>query len=550
MTSRGIDASLENAAVEPKRPQLILVGLTLAALLPFLHKAFHIDDPLFLWMADQIRKNPFDPYGFFINWTMSPKPFWQEMPNPPLCSYWIALLESVLGGSEVSLHLAFLVWPVLAIVATFVIARRFCREPFRAAVMTLLCPVFLVSATNLMCDVMLMALYLWSIELWIRGLDKRSWLLLLAAASVASAAAFTKYFGITVVPLLVTYTVARRRHITVELLVLALPLVLLCLFESWTKAKYGTGLLSDAFGVSRSDVSIKPNALAQLLIGFAFVGGCLISAIGYFPWKNWKLCLTGAGFVVLFIALFGCFVPFRDSYTAEANGGLIKIEGGIFAAIGFAMVAAAIFAVIRDRELTALVCSFWLLGIFVFATFLNWSFTAKTLLPAAPAAMILLGRWRERVGLAEGTLSRWIAPILLGLLSLWITWADYRQANTARAAAREFRNEFRNEVGTVWFASHWGFQYYMQQWGAVPLNANGSQIRSGDPYIFPANNTSLISVPYEKLILIRKAEFPTLPVVSTSGRRTGAGFYSSLRGTIPWAMDQVLPETYYVMRFK
>ena len=166
-----MNASLETAASESKRPQLILVGLTLAALLPFLNKAFHIDDPLFLWMADQIRKSPFDPYGFSVNWSMSPKPFWQEMPNPPLCSYWIALVQSILGSSELSLHFAFLIWPVLSITATFAIARRFCREPFRAALLTLFSPVFLVSATNLMCDVMLMALYLWSIELWIRGLD-------------------------------------------------------------------------------------------------------------------------------------------------------------------------------------------------------------------------------------------------------------------------------------------------------------------------------------------------------------------------------------------
>src|SRR5207244_10206167 len=121
-----MNASLENTAVEPKRSQLILVGLTLATLLPFLHKAFHIDDPLFLWMADQIRKSPFDPYGFSVNWGMSPKPFWQEMPNPPLCSYWIALVESVLGSSELALHLAFLAWPVLAIIAAYAIARGFC----------------------------------------------------------------------------------------------------------------------------------------------------------------------------------------------------------------------------------------------------------------------------------------------------------------------------------------------------------------------------------------------------------------------------------------
>jgi hypothetical protein len=353
-----------------------------------------------------------------------------------------------------------------------------------------------------------------------------------------------------VVPLLLTYTLVRQRRLRIDLLWLVLPLALLCIFEFWTKEKYGTALLSDAFGVSRSDVTIKPTVIAQSLIGLAFLGGGLISAVAYFPWKNWKLCLISGGCVVLFIALFGWLVPFRDSYTAAANGSVIKIEGGILAAVGFAIFATAVLALIKDKGVPTLLCALWLLGIFVFATFLNWSFTSKTLLPAVPAAMILLSRWRERDGIAEKIISRWITPIPFALIALWITWADYRQANTARDAARQFRDEFRAELGTVWFGSHWGFQYYMEQWNAVPLNANGSQIYSGDPFIFPANNASLVPVPNERLIFIRKSDFPTLPLVSTHGRRTGAGFYSSLRGTVPWTVDRVIPETYYVMRFK
>src|SRR5438270_5558613 len=48
--------------------QALLVVVTTAALAPFLNKAFHIDDPLFLWMAQQIAKHPLDPYGFEVNW--------------------------------------------------------------------------------------------------------------------------------------------------------------------------------------------------------------------------------------------------------------------------------------------------------------------------------------------------------------------------------------------------------------------------------------------------------------------------------------------------
>jgi hypothetical protein len=44
-----------------RRCKLLLGGLTLAALLPFLNKAYDIDDPLFLWMGQQIIRHPFDP---------------------------------------------------------------------------------------------------------------------------------------------------------------------------------------------------------------------------------------------------------------------------------------------------------------------------------------------------------------------------------------------------------------------------------------------------------------------------------------------------------
>src|SRR2546422_5508119 len=51
------------------KTQALLVLITAAALAPFLNKAFHIDDPLFLWMAQQIAKHPLDPYGFDVNWS-------------------------------------------------------------------------------------------------------------------------------------------------------------------------------------------------------------------------------------------------------------------------------------------------------------------------------------------------------------------------------------------------------------------------------------------------------------------------------------------------
>src|SRR5216110_1486013 len=94
------------------RDAFLAIAAVVAALAPFLNKAFHIDDPLFLWMAQQIVKDPLDPYGFTVNWSSFTQPMSMVMQNPPLCSYYIAAIASVFGSSELALHSAFFLWAI------------------------------------------------------------------------------------------------------------------------------------------------------------------------------------------------------------------------------------------------------------------------------------------------------------------------------------------------------------------------------------------------------------------------------------------------------
>ena len=71
---------------------LILILITILLLLPFSNKAFHMDDPLFLSVAKQILKNPFDFYGFNYNWYGASQPMYFITQNPPLTSYYIAIV--------------------------------------------------------------------------------------------------------------------------------------------------------------------------------------------------------------------------------------------------------------------------------------------------------------------------------------------------------------------------------------------------------------------------------------------------------------------------
>src|SRR5437016_7404115 len=280
------------------KPQALLALITAAALAPFFNKAFNADDPLFLWMAQQIAKHPLDPYGFDVNWSSFTQPMSLVMQNPPLCSYFIAAVASVFGWSEMALHSAFFFWTVLSVLGTFALARRFSREPFIAALVTIFTPVFLVSATSVMCDVMMLALWLWALEFWLAGLGRQQSWRLLVSAGLISAATLTKYFGICLVPLLATYTLARDRRFTVQLIVLLLPLAVLFTYETLTDEAYGHGLFSEAMIISSAVSSLtRPSHLAQLLTGLTFGGGCLISALFFAPFSSRKFCpLAAAGY--------------------------------------------------------------------------------------------------------------------------------------------------------------------------------------------------------------------------------------------------------------
>ena len=100
--------------LDPDAPWIALALFTVAYL-PFLSKPFHVDDPVYLWVARQIQSRPFDFYGFTINWYGTAESAAEVMQNPPLTSYYVALAALVGGWGEVALHLAMLL-PALGVI--------------------------------------------------------------------------------------------------------------------------------------------------------------------------------------------------------------------------------------------------------------------------------------------------------------------------------------------------------------------------------------------------------------------------------------------------
>jgi hypothetical protein len=100
----------------------------------------------------------------------------------------------------------------------------------------------------------------------------------------------------------------------------------------------------------------------------------------------------------------------------------------------------------------------------------------------------------------------------------------------------------------VWFQSHWGFQFYMQKWKAKPL-VQDAPIHSGDLMIIPSNNADYLAVP-QPVDPVVEISRPIMPWIATFAPGTGAGFYSSVRGPVPWAFARTAPAHFEVFKFR
>jgi 4-amino-4-deoxy-L-arabinose transferase-like glycosyltransferase len=528
--------------------KLLLGGLTVAALAPFLNKAYDIDDPLFLWMAQQIRKHPFDPYGGIVHWAATAQPMWVAMQNPPLSSYYIAAVGSLAGFSEVAMHLAFLLPAIAAVLGTFALARRLCQSPATAALLTLFTPVFLISATHVMCDVMMLAFWTWAIHFWHAGIERGKSHLFLISAVLVTAATLTKYFGISLVPLLLIYTLVRERRARAHLVYLSIPLLAILAFELITKAQYGQALFSGAMLYLRDVASeVRIPLQTKFLTGCSFTGGCMIGALFVVSRRSAKAIVGGIASLFVVGLLFWFDVPLANGLGG--NRLAVLLQGSLFATMGVTLLALAFWDFRKSPDADSLLLLLWIVGTFAFATFLNWSITARTILPMAPAVFILLLR---RFDQGEGARPKfstrlwWISAA--ALVSMVIAWADASQAGAARAGARDFRKRLAGSHTRVWFQSHWGFQWYMQQWKAKPV-VQDARFRPNDVLIVPSDNADALPLP-DSAVPVAEISRPILPFVSTFAPNTGAGFYSSVRGPVPWAIARTAPARFQAFAFR
>ena len=541
-------------------PRIVIGFILVVCLGPFVNKAIHVDDVLFVWAGEWIQHHPTDFFGSEVNIWDSTIPMWKANCNPPLMSYFLAGVASLFGWNEIVLHLACLAVAFAAALGLYSLARMWCERPLLATLIGILTPVFLVSSTTLMCDVLMLALWVWALVVWERALgSEQSRWQFVGAGVLAGLAVLTKYSALTLLPLLPILSLLRTRKFGVWWLVgLAVPMLMVAGYEWLTIRMYGQGLLfTAAYFAQTHRIGFPGGWPAKGIIGLAFAGGSLLPLLFLAPWLWRRRTLLAMG-VVIFGALLAVFrlcgnlgllfpwenIKLLDYWDFQLQV-MILTAGGLLLVL---LVAAEAW---QQRDIITMVLVFWILSGLFFAIVLNWTISARSFLPLVPAVVILLVR---RLGRRQPIVRNgWMLGALIpaAVITVSVAMADCRLANSRRTAVEQIVARYKPADHQLWFEGGYGTtQYYMEKLGGQRIDVEQSMLQPGDVVVLSWFNDDVFALPAGSVGWVGYLEPQPRWWMNSVGseEHSSAGFYGADSGPVPFAIGKLPKQLYYVVK--
>lgn len=517
----------------------LIVILILIILLPFINKAYHIDDTLVLYPARQILKSPLRPLNFDVNWYGLPRSMWEEG-NPPLLFYYPPLITYFLGEKEIWLHFSFLIFPLIAGIAMYFLGKRFTKNSLFSTLLLIATPAYLVMSTNIMLDVPLLAFYLAAVATHIYGVDRDDIKLMVFSGILIGITSLIKYSGLTLMPLLLAYSFLRKKNISKTLLIFLIPLTLFGLWCIHNIVFYRSIHLL----VASRWLRLQGSLILQKTLGtLSYIGGATIFPLLFILFLCRKKKDT---FLYLLLIGLSILISLKVLLNFKYTPSQIILYV-FFASLGLLFcVRSTIRNFWRDSDETFLLLWFW--GIF-FMNILAEFAAARFVLILVPPLIFLLIRIAEKKALTQKvSLAGIVLTLMLGLL---VSYGDYRYANCYRDFALKKVVSFKEEGRKVWFRGHWGFQYYMEREGFEYLAIDRMPAR-GDLIIMPSivDHEPLSKEIDKGIRLIDTITYQTSFPIRTMHQRNKAGFYSHGYGFLSYAFSKDYLEEFKIYKYE
>ncbi len=540
-------------------PRVVIGLILVAGLGPFINKAVHGDDALYVWTGKWIQHHPADFFGFEVNEWFSAIPIWKANWNPPGMSCYLAGVGSLFGWNEIVLHLAGLAVAFMAALGIYSLAQMWCERPLLATVIAMVTPAFLVSSTTLMCDVLMMTFWIWALVFWERALAGGQSRWRFAGAGVlAGLAVLTKYSAVTLLPLLPILAILRTRKLGWWLPGLAVPMIMVAGYEWLTAKMYGTGLLAAAIAHTQHRREFPVSWEARGIIGLAFAGGCLLPLLFFAP-LLWRPKTLLAGGVVILGLWLGMFPLWNNlgliNGAMSGNSEMYKhwyylLQIVLLTAGGLHLLLLTAAEAGRGRDINSVIIALWIISGLFSAMVLNFAVNARSFLLIVPAAAILLVR-RLKVTRGNSVAGGWLLWPLIpaATIVLGIAAADCQLAKSGRIAAEQITAKYKSASHQLWFEGHGAFQYYMEKLGGLPIDVERSLLQPGDVVVVPWIGTHT-PVPAGSVGWIEGLTFRPFSWINLMGGTTKerAGFYGANWGPVPFTIGKLPPQDYFVVK--
>ena len=548
-------SSIENAFPTQLRTASVLRDSLLASwpallvafafMLPFIDKAFTVDDPSFLRMAEHMLADPLHPTAFDVVFHGRAVRASQGVSGPVMPAL---LIPAVLaGGAEWLAHLAMLGVFMLGIAASAALALRLGQTmPQARAVAFLTCtsPAVLACSTTSMPDVPAMSFAVLGAERLLAFRDNASASAGIGATLALALAVLSRVHVALLLACLVPFvlnelptSVARWRSLLVArsfwqriaplaAAVLLTALVMVVMKDPDTGGNIVRGTrqnmkLDDFVANLASEPSLWVLSFPLGLFWTVLHGRRMLQQ----PWC-WLGALAGIAF-----ALARMWIGARQVgyYAWEPWFKPLLWEGPI-AAIGMAVLIDIVLDAWRRRDPVDFALGGWLLIAFPVAFYPM--LVSKYLVASAPAMAVLMAKnaYAEQSSLFAPRLAQLL--VVGGLAFGWlIAKADADFADIGRQAGQIAREEIQRGE-RVWYDGGLGFAWYAYRAGARPVAAFEPQPTRGDVVVSVAGLEPLATDDKTKN-LIRRLEFDQ-PGGRVWGRFAGFWFNRYQYGLLPW----------------
>jgi hypothetical protein len=435
------------------RQALFIVALVVLLRVPFLNQPIQGDDVDYLYGAQHAQVDPLHPLNtryMFLGDMVDMRGHSHGPMNPWILGILLAAMGDV---REIPFHLAYTVFSVIAALAMWSLARRFCERPVAATLLFLAVPAFVVNGNSFEADLPFLAFWMASVALFVRAVDKRSTAALVCSALTGALAGLTAYQAVLLVPVLAVYLFDRRRNwIPAWAVVLAAPVAIVAwqLFEWTTRGELPAAVL---LGYMRSysfhKTSNTVRSAVALVVHSAWIVSPLLVIAAFWPKHKWRL------FVAAGATLAALFYDLNPLFWLSVGCGVLLLTWLLEQAV--------------RRDFPAA----WAAIFFAGAMLIFFAGSARYLLPIAAPVAILVARAAAPRWLAAGFALQLTLSLALAAAN-YQHWDGYRQFAAALAPdASQHR---------VWVDGEWGLRYYLESAGALPVSKD-QVVQPGDTIV-------------------------------------------------------------------